>query len=151
MEKKVIRINEADLRNIVKESVEQALNDADIMPTQNGGRNILNEMARLNKKDGSNSPFPSNKYKIWVQGDNSPHKPAHMHISYPQEEWQIKVYIESGQLWQIVNPGKRGANDSFSDVIRQVQKWFKLPTTMPGRVGTNQDAALNEWEACNDE
>lgn len=29
------------------------------------------------------------------------------------------------------------------------EKWFQLPTKMPGRVGTNQESARNEWEACN--
>lgn len=32
-----------------------------------------------------------------------------------------------------------------------VQEWFKMDTRMPGRVGTNLEAAMNEWEACNDD
>ena len=113
-------------------------------------REPLLEMARLNKKDGSKSPFPSNKYRLWVQGDNSAHKPPHMHISYSQDGWEIKVYIETGELWQVVSFGNRGRTDRFEDIIKLVKEWFPLTTTMPGRIGTNQEAAINEWDACND-
>lgn len=40
-------------------------------------------------------------------------------------------------------------NLMFVDVIKKVNAWFKKPTLMPGRIGTNQESALNEWEACN--
>lgn len=43
------------------------------------------EMAKLNLKEDSTSLFPSNKYRIWVQGDNSPNKPAHLDISCREE------------------------------------------------------------------
>lgn len=145
MIKKVIRLTEEQLREIVKETAMQ------VIEKESCGRNILNEMARLNKKDGSQSPFPANKYRIWVQGDNSPNKPAHMHIYYPQDGWEIKVFIETGELWDVINPGNRGQKDEFIDVIKLVKKWFAMPTTMPGRVGTNQEAAKYEWDACNDD
>lgn len=141
MEKEIVRINENDIREMVKEATQRIMEK----------RELLNEMARLNKKDGSQSPFPSNKYKIWVQGDNSPHKPAHMHIWYPQDGWQIKVFIANGELWEVVSHGNRGEKDGFVDVIKMVKEWFAMPTTMPGRVGTNQEAAQYEWEACNDD
>jgi hypothetical protein len=156
MPKKVTKLTEDELEDVVKESFKRVHDEyAVALNDENGnrtiGRNIINEMARLNKKDGPQSPFPSDKYKIWVQGDNSPHKPPHMHINYPQEGWQIKVYIENGELWSVVSYGNRGRNDTFSDVINWVKKWFEMPTTMPGRVGTNQQAALNEWDACNND
>ena len=148
MEKKTaIKISTEKLVQTISESIKKVLNES---MTYNQ-KVPLNEMARLNKKDGSDSPFPSNKYKIWVQGESSPHKVGHIHIMYPQEGWQIKVFIEDGQLWQVVNPGKRGMSDTFSDVIRNVQTWFQLPTKMPGRFGTNQEAARDEWDACNDD
>ena len=149
-----IIISESKLNEIVDASIKKVLNDTTVICSNHHdtlGRNILNEMARLNKKDDTRSPFPSNKYKLWVQGDNSPHKPPHMHVSYPQEGWQIKVFIENGELWQVVSFGNRGRTDSFSDIVKMVKEWFTLPTTMPGRVGTNQNAAENEWDACNDD
>ena len=151
--KKIFTIKEMDLRRIIKESIKKVLKEGCLaLPLQQEeGRNVLNEMARLNKRDDSTSPFPSNRFRVWVQGDNSPHKPAHMHISYAQEGWEIKVFIENGEFWEAVKYGQRKRRDEFIDVIQLVKKWFKLPTTMPGRVGTNQDAAQNEWDACNDD
>jgi hypothetical protein len=144
--KRIIKLKESELKGIIEDSVHNI-----IERIPNVGRNVLNEMARLNKKDGSQSPFPSNKYKLWVQGENSPHKPPHMHVYYPQDGWEIKVFIENGELWQIVSYGNRGRRDTFEDVIKMVKEWFTLPTSMPGRVGTNKDAAENEWDACNDD
>ncbi len=147
-------IDEDKLGNNVKETNKKVFNEAPALMTNYGtshSRNILNEMARLNKKDDSQSPFPGNNYKIWVQGDNSSHKPPHMHIYYPKDGWEIKVFIGNGQLWQVVSYGNRGKRDMFSDIIRKVQQWFLLDTRMPGRFGTNQEAALHEWDACNDD
>jgi hypothetical protein len=155
--KKIVKINELQLREVVKKSVKRVLDENNVIVlncdyrTNNVGRNIIYEMARLNKKDGSQSPFPSNKYKLWVQGDNSPHKPPHMHVYFPQDGWQIKVYIEDGELCDVVSYGNRGRSDKFIDVIKMVKEWFLLPTTMPGRIGTNQQAAANELDACNDD
>ncbi|MGM9747081.1 MAG: hypothetical protein ACI30H_08995 [Paludibacteraceae bacterium] len=73
----------------------------------------------------------------------------HMHISNLQEGWGIKVYIETGELWNVVYFGRRKRRDNFQDIIKLVKLWFSKPTQMPGRIGTNQNAALNEWEACN--
>ena len=109
----------------------------------------LLEMAKLNLKDGGESEFPENAYRVWVQGENSPNKPAHMHIHNIQEEWTIRVLIENGELWNVVSFGKRDRKDKFVDIIKLVKKWFQKPTKMPGRIGTNQDAARYEWEACN--
>lgn len=110
MSKKVIKLNEQQLKKVVKESVERVLEESAVLVLNNDykadnsvGRNVITEMARLNKKDGSQSPFPSNKYKVWVQGDNSPHKPPHMHVFFPQDGWQIKVFIENGELWDVVS------------------------------------------------
>lgn len=145
--RKIVRLTESELTGLIHNTLKTVMNE--VIDGSNYGRNILNEMARLNKKDDSLSPFPYNKYQLWVQGDNSPHKPPHMHINYPQEGWEIKVFIESGDLWQVVSYGKREKMDSFSDIIKMVKEWFKLETKMPGRIGTNQEAALHEWDACN--
>lgn len=107
------------------------------------------EMAKLNLKDDSTSEFPSNKYRVWVQGDNSAHKPPHMHIADKQEGWELKIYIESEELWQVERFGKRKSTDTFSDVMKLVKSWLQKDTTMPGRIGTNKETAMNEWEACN--
>lgn len=106
------------------------------------------EMAKLNLKDGSKSEFPSNAYRIWVQGDGSANKPPHLHIRSSSEGYEIKVYIETCTLWEVINQGKHN-NKDFSDVLKMLAVWFKKKTLMPGRNGTNFEAALNEYEACN--
>lgn len=115
--------------------------------------NMLLEMAKLNLKEDSKSLFPANAYRIWGQGDNSPHKEPHLHIRSKQEGWELKVYIKTCELWEVVNSGKRKSKDFsiYQDVIKNLKEWFKLPTTMTGRIGTNQETAYNEWVACNED
>ena len=155
MSRKIVTISEDNFKKTIKESIEMIPNEEPMLELNcdnvSYGRNIINEIARLNKQDDSQSPFPRNKYKIWVQGDNSPHKPPHMHIYFPQDEWEIKVEINNGQLCQVVSYGNRGRKDRFLDIIKKVQDWFQMETRMPGRIGTNQETALYEWDACNDD
>ncbi len=134
---KTLQEHSEESSNTLSEMVEQAINQP------------LLEMAKLNLKDDGKSEFPSNAYRIWVQGDGSAHKPPHLHISSTSEDFEIKVYITTGKLWQVIRCGKRKRTDKFTDVLSKLQDWFKKPTLMPGRTGTNYDAALNEYEACN--
>jgi hypothetical protein len=112
---------------------------------------MILEMAKLNLKEDSTSLFPSNKYRIWVQGDNSYNKPAHLHISCKEEGWELKVYIETCEIWSVISKGKRRSKnpEEFQDIINKLKKWFTLQTTMPGRIGTNKETAYYEWIACN--
>ena len=113
------------------------------------GKTLPYEMAKLNLKDGATSLFPANKYRIVVMRDKSPNNPPNMYVNYPSEGWEIKVFIESGDLWQVVSYGNRKCGDKFSDIIKMIKDWFQLETLMPRRTGTNQQAALDEWEANN--
>ena len=122
----------------LKQRIEVALNTQPLL-----------EMAKLNLKDGGKSEFPSNAYRIWVQGDGSANKPAHLHIRSTSEDFEIKVYIKNCSLWEVITYGKRKHSDNFSDILKKLASWFKKKTLMPGRTGTNYDAALNEYEACN--
>ena len=40
----------------------------------------LNEMAQVNAYDNEKLPLPSNKYKVYVYGENSKFKTPHFHI-----------------------------------------------------------------------
>lgn len=66
---------------------------------------------------------------------------------------ELKVYIETCELWEIVNSGKRKSKDPsiFQDVIKNLKEWLRLPTTMTGRIGPNQETAYNKWFACNED
>ena len=109
-------------------------------------REPLNEMAKLNMKDGDKSLFPSNAYDIIVHGD----KPPHIHVISKQEGYNIKILIDTGELWQVENCGRRGKKGSFSDVVKAIKKWLLLPSEVPMAKGdTNQTFALNLWELNN--
>jgi len=142
MARKIIKITEAQFREFITNMTEV---------TNGKGRqnHLLVEMAKLNLKDGGKSEFPSNSFRVWVQGENSPNKPPHIHISNTQEGYEIKLLISDASLFGVNNYGNRNRSDTFNDVIKKAIKWYAEPTLMPGRVGTNQETALYEWEACN--
>lgn len=130
---------------IITESINDFIEEEIIM-----SREPLMEMAKLNMKDGGTSLFPSNTYNIIVQGDNSPNKPPHIHVISKQEGYNIKVYIESGELWKVVSYGRRGRKDKFIDVIRKIKEWLSLPSNVPMAKGdSNQVFAMGLWELNN--
>lgn len=108
------------------------------------------EMAKLNLKEDSKSLFPHDKYRIWVQRVISSHTLPHLHIRCKTENWELKVHIETCELWEVVSKGTTKPEE-FQDAINKLKEWFALPTTMPNRIGTNKRAAYDEWEACNAE
>lgn len=129
----------------IKEKILSRMIDKDLNKTD-----TLFEMAKLNLKDDGMSEFPSNAYRVWVQRDVSANKPPHLHIRSTSEDYEIKVYIKTASLWQVINYGNRKHNDRISDVLKKLIEWFKKPTLLPGRTDTNYEAALNEYEACNE-
>lgn len=133
------------IKKIIREEVYRVIEEK--LTSQ---REPLNEMAKLNMKDGGKSLFPSNVYDIIVQGDNSPNKPPHIHVMSKQEGYNIKILIDTGELWQVENCGRRGKKESFSDVVKAIKKWLLLPSEVPMAKGdTNQTLALNLWELNN--
>lgn len=134
-----------NIDKIIREEINKVINE-----TTNDYREPLLEMAKLNMKDSGASLFPSNAYNIIVQGDNSPNKPPHIHVVSKQEGYNIKVYIESGELWQVVSYGRRERKDNFIDVIRKIKQWLSLPSNIPMAKGdTNQVFAMGLWELNN--
>lgn len=131
------------IKQIIQETISEYISD-------NCQRKPLLEMAKLNMKDGGNSLFPSNAYSIIVQGDNSPHKPPHIHVISKQEGYNIKILIESGDLWQVVSYGKRNRSDAFADVVKNIKYWLKEISNVPMAKGdTNQVFAMGLWELNN--
>lgn len=134
-----------NIDKIIKESVDKVISER-----LNDYREPLLEMAKLNMKDSGTSLFPSNAYNIIVQGDNSPHKPPHIHVISKQEGYNIRVLIASGELWKVENYGRRGKRDTFQDVIANIKKWLSLPSNIPMAKGdTNQVFAMGLWELNN--
>ena len=111
------------------------------------------ERTKLNHKERSESLFPGHKYRMWVQTDYSPHKSPNLHIRSKEEGWELKVYINTCEIGEVINKGKRKSDNSneFRDVVEDLKKWFKLQTTVPGQTGNNQETAYNKWIALNEE
>ena len=111
------------------------------------------ERAKLNHKEHSESLFPGYEYRMWVQTDYAPHKSPNLHIRSQEEGWELKVYINTCEIWEVINKGKRTSDnlDEFRDVVGDLKKWFKLQTTVPGQTGNNQETAYNKWIALNEE
>lgn len=59
---------------------------------------MLHEMAKLNFREDSNSIFPSDKYRIWVQTDTSLSKVPNVYISSQKDNWELKVHIETCEI-----------------------------------------------------
>lgn len=60
------------------------------------------------------------------------------------------MLIETGELWQIVNLGRRRKTDSFLDVIKNIKEWLQQPSNVPMAKGdTNQVFAMGLWELSN--
>lgn len=132
-----------NLNQIISETINKYI-------VEKNQRQPLLEMAKLNMKDGGNSLFPANAYNVIVQGDNSPHKPPHIHVISKQEGYNIKILINSGELWQVVNYGKRNRGDMFVDVVKNIKQWLKETSNVPMAKGdTNQVFALGLWELNN--
>lgn len=113
-------------------------------------RNPLLEMAKLNLKDDENSLFPSKAYNIMVQGDDSPYMLPHIHVISKQEGYHIKILIGNGELWQIVNYGKRNRNDGFVDVVENMKLWLDEMSNIPmAKDDTNRVFAMGLWELNN--
>lgn len=57
------------------------------------------EMAKINTKDNLLSYFPWNKYEIYVHSND--HNPPHFHIVSRSDTWDIRIEIESGNLYSV--------------------------------------------------
>lgn len=87
------------LKNIIKESVTIAINDfikektlnatLEMPSTQNATGSMINEMARINKKETGRCLFPYNTWelKIW----SNDHTPPHFHIIC--DGWNVSYKI----------------------------------------------------------
>ena len=75
------------------------------------------------------------------------------HIRSKEEGWELKADINTCEIWEVINKGKRTSDnpDEFRDVVEDLKKWFKLQTTVPGQTGNNQETAYNKWIALNEE
>ena len=107
----------------------------------------LNEMAQVNAYDNEKSPLPSNKYKVYIYGENSKFKTPHFHIYSTQEGFDLE-YNFNGDIWRIKSYGTRKKRDLFSDITKLVKEWL-VNKPSKGIFETNKDAVIYNWEINN--
>lgn len=107
----------------------------------------LNEMAQVNAYDNSSSPLPSNKYKVYIYGENSKFKQPHFHVYSTQDGFDLE-YDFDGNIWRIKSYGTRKKRDSFTDITKLVKEWLTLKPSK-GKENTNLDAVIYNWEINN--
>lgn len=77
--------------------------------------------------------FPAEEYKLQIYStDIFPQ----LHIWSPEEGYRISLSISFGKLLYVDVYGKRGENDSFSDVVKKAKEWFEQKTAHPKATAT---------------
>ena len=106
--------------------------------------------AVINKDDGNDSPFPTDKYQVVVQNDNAILHPAQMHIHSKEDKWHIIVNLQNGKRWSVKDYGNRQPEDKFMDIQAQARQWLSMPSQLAMAGGmTNRELALGLWELNN--
>ncbi|MGN0993017.1 MAG: hypothetical protein ACI4PE_03765 [Bacilli bacterium] len=140
MHKKVI--NENTLRKIVRENIENILNEESALalkyydePQLNA--NLINEIARINTDESHLFPYNSYLIQIWSNGHNPPH------FNILREDWDVAFFIESGDLYKV---NKFGKNEKiYNYMIKNVKEWLsKKCAILP--IITNQQNANAIWK-----
>ena len=141
MAKKQIKITEDKLVQIVKDTINEyqshAINERD-------NREILNEMARLNKKETGKCVFPYNRWevKIW----SFDHNPPHFHIKC--DGWNVSFVIDDGNVLEVLSEG----SDSrvYDYMTANVSEWLSSKCFAQPKL-TNRENAQLIWEQLHDD
>lgn len=108
------------------------------------------EMSQINTEDKSDSPFPWNKYKLYVYADD--HNPAHFHIQSRQEGFDIRIDIENASLISVKKYGKRKRTDNFNDIVKLAKEWLSNKSSDTGfKDKTNKEMTIYNWNVNNPE
>lgn len=152
----VKRITEAELRKVVKESVERVLNENVALAMNYDGydepmtlnqKMSLNEMAQINVGEmgtDKKSNFNSNAYYVYVKGEGGYKKFQHFHIKSKSEGWDIRMNMD-GTFHSIkTKSANRQKPEDFVDIERIAKVWVTQPNALePDR--TNGKVAETAW------
>ncbi len=145
MDKKIVRIKESDLRDIVKESIEKileegclALNYGEYSNPVGNTYGEIDEMARINVKEPKGSIFPYDDYDVHIWSND--HEPAHLHII--TSDWDVEFYISTGELYKIKKYGKK--QKVLTYMCENLPKWLSQPCAALPSI-TNQQNANLQW------
>ena len=134
-----------NLENIIKESVTSAINDfikeetltatLEKPSTLNATDSMINEMARINKKETGRCLFPYNTWELKIWSDD--HTPPQFHIIC--DGWNVSYKIEDGNMLQIEGIGKNGS--IFDYMEQHVKEWLATKCFVQPKL-TNQENAM---------
>lgn len=111
---------------------------------------LILEMTQINNKDNSSSDLNPGKYQVLVKSNEGAHRVPHFHILHKSDNWEIKLYISNGELYQVERYGKRRQNDKFIDVVKLAKAWLKQLSTVFGMENKrNYEVALIQWRLLN--
>ena len=126
--KEVIKINEEQLREIVKESVKRVLDEGAAIalnygeyeePMTYNQKMSLNEMPQINVREmgtDKQSSFNCNSYYVYVKGEGGYKKFPHFHVSHKGEGWDIRMNMD-GTFHSIkIKSNRRQNPEDFSDI-----------------------------------
>ena len=93
MAKKIIRLTESELKEVVKGATAQILEDMTLNQKMS-----LNEMSQINMEEQGldrKSCFDSNLYYVYVRGEGGFRKFPHFHIKNRAEGWDIRDHLHN--------------------------------------------------------
>lgn len=139
MERKIIKITETELKEIVANSANQILGEGCLAQSQYPDvHEMITEKARINTKEAQGSIFPYQDYDVRIWSND--HEPAHFHIV--TEDWDVSFLIADGSLYKVNAEGKK--KKTLSYMCNKVVKWLNSPcAVLP--VITNQQNAQLQW------
>lgn len=96
------------------------------------------EMARLNKKEIGDVPFPFNKFDIRIWSND--HNPPHFHVV--SEGWDISFLINNGEEYRV---NKRTTDSKpYSYIKKNVKPWLSMKSSVNNKL-TNKEVAELIW------
>lgn len=117
---------------------------------QEEGHSCFAEHAVINRSDGSDSPFPADKYQVVIQNDEAVYHPPTMHVLSKDDESHVVLLLQNGRQWRVKDYGLRQTTDPFGDLQAKALQWLSMPSSLAIAGGlTNRDLALGLWEINN--
>lgn len=146
MVKKIIRLTESELKEVVKDATTQILEDMTLNQKMS-----LNEMSQINMEEQGldrKSCFDSNLYYVYVRGEGGFRKFPHFHIKNRAEGWDIRMNMDGTFNSIKTRSSNRQKDEDFADIERISINWVNKPNTLePNK--TNGEVATLIWKRSN--
>lgn len=137
---KEVKLTQEQLERVVSTAVKKLMTEEAALKLDYYEQSELEElveMARLNKDNGGNTPFPSNVYEVKMWSND--HEPPHFHIINNQEDWEVTADLD-GNILAVKRQSKKMN-------IQQIEKMCKEWLSQKNKYGTtNRVLAVQSWD-----